>query len=158
MKRIILLPALLLLLLFSACTRQSAEHPYVERGMSRTEVTNIMGAPVRVDSIQHVLTFNLGHMSSDILDSLRRTLDESEAGRMLMGHPVDSSLVNIHYFNWYYGPEVIDTMFTFDSTESPKPGLDKFWYVISKQRAVTFDGDGGRVTARGFLVLKVAQR
>ena len=156
MKPILLLHVLPLLLF--GCGRGGPEHPFVEPGMSRTEVTNIMGAPVRVDSTQHVLTFNLGHMSSDILDSLRRTLDESEAGRMLMGHPVDSSAINNHYFNWYYGPEVIDTMFTFDSTASPKAGLGKFWYVITKQRAVTFDAEGGRVTARGFLVLNVSQR
>jgi hypothetical protein len=148
----------LILLLCAGCNRGAPQHPFVEPGMSRAEVTEIMGTPLRIDSIRHVLSFDLGYMTVDLLDSLRLTLDETDGNNMLMGHPVCSSSADTTVYNWYYGPEVVDTMFTIDSAAPPRPHLERFWYSITKQRAVTFDGPSGRVLSRGFVVLRVAPR
>ncbi len=149
--------ALLCLILFflPGCDHRGPEHPYVQTGMSKSQVTDIVGTPIRTDYIRHVHTFDLGNMTADRLDSLRRTLDVSEGNKMIMGHPLLATSVDSSHHNWYYGPEIVDTMFTFDAVPNPGSAVKKYWYAITKQRVVTFDAQSGLVSARGFVVLKV---
>jgi len=145
----------LILLLMVGCERRDAEHPYVQTGMTKAQVTDLVGSPIRTDFIRHDLTFVLGNMTSDRLDSLRGTLEKGEGNRMIMGHPLLATSVDSSLLNWYYGPQVVDTMFTFDAVPDGSSTVHKFWYVTTTQRSVTFDAQSGLVSARGFVVLKV---
>jgi outer membrane protein assembly factor BamE (lipoprotein component of BamABCDE complex) len=153
MKIIIVLALFSLFLL--GCEHREPEHPYVQGGMTKTQVTDIVGTPIRTDYLRHVLTFDLGRMTADRLDSLRQTMEKNEGNQMIMGHPLLATSVDSAHLNWYYGAAIVDTMFTYDAAPNPGSTVKKFWYVITKQRAVTFDAQSGLVSARGFVVLKV---
>lgn len=152
--RTLAMPVLILLLL-AGCEQRGAEHPYVQPGMSKSQVTDLVGSPIRTDYIRHNHTFDLGNMTADRLDSLRRTLEKGEGNKMIMGHPLLATSADSSHLNWYYGSEIVDTMFTFDAVPDSSSAVKKYWYAITKQRVVTFDAQSGLVSARGFVVLKV---
>jgi hypothetical protein len=148
--------ALLFLVLSTMnCAKQTTQHPWVEPGMHRAKVLEIMGTPIRVDSIFHEYDFDLRGMTTESLDSLRRTFDDSLAHRMTLGYPVDHSHPSDQLVTWYYGPEVIDTMFTLQRDAAAPSSYQKVWFVSRKQRAVVFDIKSGTVTELGFRVLHI---
>ena len=149
--------ALVILVLTSMnCARQTTKHPWVEPGMHRSRVLEIMGNPIRIDSLFHDSEFDLRGMSVELLDSLRRTFDDSLARRMTLGYPVDRSHQSDQFVTWYYGPEVIDTMFTIHREGTAPSPLRKVWFAIRKQRAVVLDMRSGIVTELGFRVLHIS--
>jgi len=150
------LALVLLVLTTMNCAKQTTTHPWVEPGMHRAKVLEIMGTPIRIDSLFHDYGFDLRGMTIESLDSLRRTVDDSLAHRMTLGYPVDHSHQSDQFVTWYYGPEIIDTMFTIDREGTAPSPLRKVWFAIRKQRAVVFDMKGGIATELGFRVLHIS--
>ena len=148
----------MLILAFSTagCSKQDKHHPWVEPGMSREQVRDLMGSPIKVDSVYHQYDFDLGSVTAESLDSLRRTLDESLAKKMTLGRPVDHSSRSDQYTSWYYGPVITDTMFTIDRKGPASNDFTKVWYESKKQRIVVFDNKTGTVRERGFNVLQIS--
>jgi hypothetical protein len=140
----------------SSCSKKEG-HPWVEPGMSRTEVVNIMGQPIRTDSIYHQHDLDRGSIAWEKLDSIRRTLPVEEGNRMTLGRFVDHSAPSDQYVSWYYGPVVVDTSFTFERSAAQPDSLVKTWYLIKKQRAVVFDAKSMVVKERGFSIMSVSQ-
>ena len=124
--------------------------------MSYQQVRDLLGSPIRVDSIYHQYDFDLGSMTAESLDSLRRTLDDSLAKKMTLGRPVDHSYRTEQYTSWYFGRVITDTMFTIDRKNAPQSELTKVWYESKKQRIVVFDNKTGTVKERGFNVLQIS--
>jgi hypothetical protein len=123
--------------------------------MSQTDVHAIMGTPIRTDSIYHQLELDLGAMTWESLDSIRRTLPQDEANKMSLGRPIDHSTHSDQFVSWYYGPVVVDTMFTFERVSTKAVSLARVSFQVWKQRAVVFDARTGTVKERGFSVLEV---
>lgn len=139
-----------------SCGKQTTQHPWVEPGMHRAKVLEILGNPVRIDSLFHEYDFDLRGMTIESLDSLRRTFGDSLANRMTLGYPVDRSHPSDRLVSWYYGPEVSDTMFTIQREAAASSPLRQVWFGIRKQRAVVFDVKSGTVTELGFRVLQIS--
>ena len=146
-----------LLSLAPGCSKKESHHPWVEPGMSRSEVLDIMGSPVRTDTFYHQYELTQKSMSWDQLDSIRRSLTREEGNKMVLGRPVDHSSRSDQYVSWYYGPVEMDTSFTLERVTGKPDSLAKVWFQFKKQRAVVFDARTMVVKERGFAVVDVTQ-